>query len=107
MLTSTVEALRPRIDGAVDLLLFNPPYVATTDEEEAAEQARAGLGGAWAGGTTGTRLLDTMIKNDIISVRCVPDTATSSAWRSFLCRGNSAKQSTRFSQCNASKRLAS
>lgn len=69
VLTSTVDALRPRIDGTVDLLLFNPPYVATTDEEETAEQTRAGLGGAWAGGTTGTKLLDAMIQNNTISVR--------------------------------------
>ena len=34
VLTSSVEALRPRVDGAVDLLIFNPPYVVTTEEEE-------------------------------------------------------------------------
>lgn len=66
VLTSTVDALRPRIDGAVDLLIFNPPYVVTTEEEEAAEQGRAGLGGAWAGGTSGTKLLDAFIQNHTI-----------------------------------------
>ena len=66
VLTSTVEALRPRVDGAVDLLIFNPPYVVTTEEEEEAGQVRAGLDGAWAGGASGTKILDTLIQNHTI-----------------------------------------
>lgn len=56
----------PRIEGAVDLLLFNPPYVVTSDDEERLEQSRAGLGGALAGGVHGTQLVDAMIRNGII-----------------------------------------
>ena len=66
VLTSSVEALRPRVDGAVDLLIFNPPYVVTTEEEEEAGQVRAGLDGAWAGGASGTKILDTLIQNHTI-----------------------------------------
>ena len=58
--------MRPRVDGAVDLLIFNPPYVVTTEEEEEAGQVRAGLDGAWAGGASGTKILDTLIQNHTI-----------------------------------------
>lgn len=67
VVASVLDGLRPRIDGAVDLLLFNPPYVVTTEEEEVNEQARASLGGAWAGGTSGTKILDTLIHDDVLS----------------------------------------
>lgn len=65
-MTSTLEALLPRIEGMVDLLLFNPPYVVTSDDEERLEQSSAGLGGALAGGVHGTHLINTMIHNGII-----------------------------------------
>ncbi|WFC94107.1 peptide chain release factor N(5)-glutamine methyltransferase [Malassezia brasiliensis] len=60
---STLDGLR--LTGLVDLLLFNPPYVVTSDEEEAAAQAHADLAGAWAGGTYGTALLQRMIDDGI------------------------------------------
>lgn len=47
--------------GLIDVLLFNPPYVPTTPEEEEQAQREAGIAGAWAGGWTGTRLLDELI----------------------------------------------
>lgn len=50
-----------RSRGLIDLLLFNPPYVPTTQEEEAAAQKDAALSGSWAGGSTGTKLLDQLI----------------------------------------------
>ena len=59
--TSLLSALRPRIDGKVDVLLFNPPYVPTEEEEETMAQSNAGIEGAWAGGETGTRLVDELI----------------------------------------------
>ncbi|WFD29691.1 peptide chain release factor N(5)-glutamine methyltransferase [Malassezia sp. CBS 17886] len=62
VLTSTLDALLPRAAGAIDVLLFNPPYVVTSDEEERQEQAAAALGGALAGGSMGTRLIDVMIE---------------------------------------------
>ncbi|CAO1625861.1 unnamed protein product [Parajaminaea phylloscopi] len=62
VLTSTVTALAPRLQtGLVDLLLFNPPYVPTTPEEEEQAQRDAAISGSWAGGSTGTRLLDELL----------------------------------------------
>lgn len=47
--------------GLIDLLLFNPPYVPTTIEEEEQAQRDAAIAGSWAGGNTGTRLLEQLI----------------------------------------------
>lgn len=68
VLTSTVEGLSPRLDGQVDLLLFNPPYVVTSEEEEAAAQTGASIGGAWAGGTYGTALLQRVLARGTLEV---------------------------------------
>lgn len=81
VLTSSVEALRPRVDGAVDLLIFNPPYVVTTEEEEEAGQVRAGLDGAWAGGASGTKILDTLIQNHTIPQLC--DAVDAFTWSQY------------------------
>lgn len=65
ILTSTVSALASRVQGTrhglVDLLFFNPPYVPTTAEEEAQAQENCAIAGAWAGGWTGTKLLEQLI----------------------------------------------
>ncbi|PWN44064.1 hypothetical protein IE81DRAFT_321722 [Ceraceosorus guamensis] len=54
--------------GLVDILLFNPPYVPTTEAEEAAAQADQAIAGAWAGGSMGTRLVDQLIEQGIETV---------------------------------------
>ncbi|KAK9902136.1 hypothetical protein WJX75_005536 [Coccomyxa subellipsoidea] len=46
--------LRQRLHGAVDLLVFNPPYVPTPDEEV----LRTGIAQAWAGGYRGRVIID-------------------------------------------------
>lgn len=69
VVTSTLAALLPRLQsqhtpaaaGLVDVLLFNPPYVPTTPAEEALAQEQAAIAGSWAGGWTGTALLDGLI----------------------------------------------
>lgn len=82
---STVEGLRA--NGNVDLLLFNPPYVVTSAEEEAAAQAHAALAGSWAGGVYGTALLQAMIERGTIEVgRCRAHPAPAQSRRAAVCR---------------------
>ncbi|KDN41970.1 S-adenosyl-L-methionine-dependent methyltransferase [Tilletiaria anomala UBC 951] len=66
-LLSNVEA---RVHGKVDVLVFNPPYVPTSAEEEAQAQcsytgengSESKIEAAWAGGSMGTRLLEMLIE---------------------------------------------
>lgn len=60
ILTSLHYPLAERICRKVDLLIFNPPYVPTGEEEELAGQLDAGIVASWAGGLEGmttTKLL--------------------------------------------------
>jgi release factor glutamine methyltransferase len=57
IVTDLDAALQPRLHGAVDLLVFNPPYVPTPDEEV----QRGGIAAAWAGGYRGRRVLDRLL----------------------------------------------
>ena len=50
--TETLQGLEERLHHSVDLLLCNPPYVAT----EAAETGGKGLAAAWAGGKEGLKV---------------------------------------------------
>lgn len=50
--------LADRLAGSVDLLLFNPPYVATPDEELGNS---CSLQAAWAGGANGTEVITRFI----------------------------------------------
>lgn len=51
------EALSPRLQGTVDLIVCNPPYVPTPDEEV----GRGGIAAAWAGGARGRQITDRII----------------------------------------------
>ena len=60
VLTSLHYPLAERLRAKVDLLVFNPPYVPTEEEEELAGQLDASIVASWAGGLEGmttTKLL--------------------------------------------------
>lgn len=52
-----VSPLFVRLQEAVDVLVFNPPYVPTPDEEV----AKGGIAAAWAGGNDGRRVIDQVL----------------------------------------------
>ncbi|KAG5654028.1 hypothetical protein H0H81_008043 [Sphagnurus paluster] len=60
--TSLAGPLARRLHRAVDVVLFNPPYVPTVpDEADDAQQAR-GIAGAWAGGVDGMGVTDQFLE---------------------------------------------
>jgi release factor glutamine methyltransferase len=50
-----------RLAGKVDVLVFNPPYVPTEEEEGISAQASADIAAAWAGGAAGLSTADLLI----------------------------------------------
>ncbi|XP_035171455.1 methyltransferase N6AMT1 isoform X1 [Oxyura jamaicensis] len=54
VITDLVSGLSPRLNGKVDLLLFNPPYVVTPSEEVKSH----GIEASWAGGKRGREVMD-------------------------------------------------
>ncbi len=69
VLTDLVQALRPSIDGRVDVLVFNPPYVPTPSDEVGGN----GIAAAWAGGDRGREVLDRLLPyvHELLSPRGV------------------------------------
>jgi release factor glutamine methyltransferase len=55
--TDMFSSLDQRLQSGVDLLLFNPPYVVTPDEEV----GQSGIAAAWAGGKDGRVVIDKML----------------------------------------------
>ncbi|NXN66297.1 HEMK2 methyltransferase, partial [Himantopus himantopus] len=54
VITDLVKGLSPRLNGKVDLLVFNPPYVVTPSEEVESH----GIEASWAGGKKGREVMD-------------------------------------------------
>ncbi|XP_068767893.1 methyltransferase N6AMT1 [Struthio camelus] len=57
IITDLVKGLSPRLNGKVDLLLFNPPYVVTPSEEVESH----GIEASWAGGKNGREVMDRVL----------------------------------------------
>lgn len=69
VMTNVLDSLRSRCREKIDLLLFNPPYVPTTDEEEKQAQSLASIQGSWAGGAYGTKLIETILPEIPVSAQ--------------------------------------
>ncbi|XP_078431675.1 S-adenosyl-L-methionine-dependent methyltransferases superfamily protein [Wolffia australiana] len=55
--TDIASGLQRQLTGLVDVVVVNPPYVPTPEEEV----GRAGLAASWAGGENGRRVIDRML----------------------------------------------
>lgn len=62
ILASLSSPLSSRLRNAVDILLFNPPYVPTIPDEADDAQIGAGIQGSWAGGNDGMQITDTFLQ---------------------------------------------
>ena len=56
VVASLTRPLTSRLAHAVDILVFNPPYVPTYDDEMDGAQRDAGIAGSWAGGIDGMQV---------------------------------------------------
>jgi hypothetical protein len=71
LVASLAHPLMSRLGHAVDILVFNPPYVPTSDEEVDAAQCDAGIAGSWAGGTDGMQVTDALLRQVDVGVFCI------------------------------------
>ncbi|KAK9710222.1 S-adenosylmethionine-dependent methyltransferase, variant 2 [Basidiobolus ranarum] len=69
VITHFTQGLSTRLHKAIDVLVFNPPYVVTPSEEVGSHSIEA----AWAGGIDGREVIDKMlpIVDDLLSPRGV------------------------------------
>eukprot|EP00249_Psilotum_nudum_P024473 c29195_g1_i3 orf=234-1073(+) len=57
IVTDLVSGLEKRLSGLVDVLVFNPPYVPTPDEDVGTD----GITASWAGGERGRTVIDRIL----------------------------------------------
>ncbi|XP_002741815.1 methyltransferase HEMK2-like [Saccoglossus kowalevskii] len=57
IVSDLVNALQPRLNGLIDVLIFNPPYVLTPSEEVGSRDIVA----SWAGGIDGRQVIDRIL----------------------------------------------
>lgn len=62
LIAPLVRPLTSRLANAVDVLVFNPPYVPTCDDELDAAQRGASIAGSWAGGADGMQVTDALLR---------------------------------------------
>ena len=53
---SLADPFYQRLSNKVDVILFNPPYVPTTEEEVVQAQDLRNIQGSWAGGSDGMQI---------------------------------------------------
>ncbi|KAF4622943.1 hypothetical protein D9613_001674 [Agrocybe pediades] len=59
---SLATPFQSRLVHSVDVILFNPPYVPTPEEEALIAQTSKDIGGAWAGGWDGMRVTNIFLQ---------------------------------------------
>ncbi|GAA6062631.1 hypothetical protein JCM10212_000293 [Sporobolomyces blumeae] len=71
VLTNLTASLVPRLTHAVDVLVFNPPYVETEEEEVDDAQADGTIEKAWAGGQGGMKVTNRVLEqvDELLSPR--------------------------------------
>jgi len=62
ILASLTDTLSARLTHAVDVLVFNPPYVPTDEPELTHAQDRSGIEGSWAGGAYGMQVTERLFE---------------------------------------------
>ncbi|KIP06943.1 hypothetical protein PHLGIDRAFT_30268 [Phlebiopsis gigantea 11061_1 CR5-6] len=69
VIANLTSPLRTRLRHNIDLLVFNPPYVPTVDEEVCDAQGGRNIEGSWAGGKDGMQVTDMVLDqlDDLLS----------------------------------------
>ncbi|KAJ7124725.1 S-adenosyl-L-methionine-dependent methyltransferase [Mycena crocata] len=67
--TSLAHPFLSRLHKSVDVILFNPPYVPTMDDEASGAQSDRDIQGSWAGGRAGMQVTDEFLSqvDDLLS----------------------------------------
>uniref|UniRef100_A0A8H7Y8Q5 Uncharacterized protein n=1 Tax=Psilocybe cubensis TaxID=181762 RepID=A0A8H7Y8Q5_PSICU len=56
------EPFQQRLSRKIDVIIFNPPYVPTSEEEAMIAQSSRNIGGAWAGGSDGMLVTNVLLQ---------------------------------------------
>ena len=59
---SLASPFQSRLAQQIDVVIFNPPYVPTLEEEASDAQLSGSIGGAWAGGTDGMKITNVLLR---------------------------------------------
>ncbi|KIM48326.1 hypothetical protein M413DRAFT_16282 [Hebeloma cylindrosporum] len=58
---SLAAPLQSRLSHKIDVILFNPPYVPTTEDEANVAQSSRNIGGSWSGGSDGMQVTNMLL----------------------------------------------
>lgn len=79
VLCNLLDPFRQRLEGKIELFIFNPPYVETEEAEMTATQEGRDIGGAWAGGNFGMAVTNLVLEH-------LPVSFSSTALLLFVCQ---------------------